>query len=264
MKALVTVTYLRDYGWLRHASKSIERYLTGFDRWFVWAPKPTHESVLRTAREYRGKIPLTVKWFDEWPGKGFCHHEWIIVNSDVLHGPEFQTFTNWDSDMLLCRPLDASAMFGDGGRIYLPAGDKAAAISASPNNALWYQAVNKAIGVVPSTNGMAWAPITYHRETLRLTRSLIKAHTKRLAEDYIRSCKNEFPQTFAEFNTISCVAERLHPNLYLPVPREPWPLGIICQCWSHGGIDHPFEGRRIYNDKPYDTPRQLIGDLGFL
>jgi len=274
MRALVTVTYPPDYGWLRHATKSIERYLTGFDRWFLWVPLPVDAGVSRLVGEYRGKIPLEVKWFPEWPGRGFCHHEWIIVGSDKLHDRKFQTFTTWDADMILTRPADAQEFFGAGGKPILPVRDIGP--WAEPRLRRWHQAVKDAIGIYPETDGMGWLPLTYFRDTLHKAQELIQAHTGKTAEEYIRSCKNDFPQTFAEFNTLSYVAWRFHKDRYdFRQGMDPWGQRTICHFWSHGGLDTPLEcyerppSRRYtdvwtVNGKSYHYPREILADLGFL
>jgi len=263
MKALVTITCPKDYGWLRHSAKSIERFMTGFDRWFLWVPNPKHESVERTQREYHGKVPLEVRWFDEWPGKGMMHRENIIVHSDLLHGSQYATFTNLDADMVITRPMDAGEFFVKG-RPRLPVRDIIPEVAAAAGH--WHRGVRDAIGIYPDTDGMGWLPLTYERETLHKTRELIQKHTRKSAEAYIRSCRNEYPQTFAEFNTLSFVAWNFFRSRYEFSPgMPPWGQRTILHFWSHGGIDRPMNGAPwTVNGKSFNTPREILADLGFL
>lgn len=266
MRILVTITYPRDYGWLRHTAKSIERFMTGFDRWVVWVPLPVDPRVERIRAEYRGKVPLVVRWFNEWPKKGMLHHMNTIVHADQLHDKHASSFTTWDADMLLTRPLDSKELFSADGRPILPVRDIPSNPSLAAEAGKWHKAVADAIGIYPETDGMGWLPLTYLPETLVKTRDLIKAHTGRQAEEYIRSCQNEYPQTFAEYNTLSYVAWRFHRAKYdFRQGLEPWGQRTMLHFWSHGGLDYTLHGAPwTVNGKLYSHPREILTDLGFL
>jgi len=253
--------------------------LTGFDKWILWVPLPGHPTVESLVKQYHGEIPLDVRWFEEWSGQGMLHHMSLVVHADVSD-PGFQSFTFWDSDMVLSRAMDATEFFAESGKPILPFDEITPEFSKNhPIELNWHRAVQEAIGTYPDIHGMGWLPLTYCRDTLQKTRELIQAHTGKSPEAYIQSCRNEYPQTFAEYNTLSYVAWKHHQHLYKFVPGKrdlaPWGRRSILHFWSHGGLDNPLETFEVpsakectrpwvLNGKTYRYPREILADLGFL
>ena len=79
----------------------------------------------------------------------------------------------------------------------------------------------------------------------------------------MKSCRNEFPQTFCEFNTLGGVAHRYFQERYhwSNLMTQGYPFaGKVVQCWSRGGFDCPHDFPREVGG--YQTPKELFQRLG--
>ena len=129
----------------------------------------------------------------------------------------------------------------------------------------WKFAADFALGFPVERETMAWMPIAHVREVYAKTREVIESRFRKSFDSYVRSCRNSFPQAFAEFNTLGGVAHRFFQDRYQwqDVTTQGYPFaGKVVQCWSHGGFHRPHEfGREVGG---YQTPHELFSRLGLL
>lgn len=243
--SILIVTHGKDFPWLKYCLKSIQKFARGFHELVVAIPlnEPWGE-VSDTINEYDGKIPLRIHVFDEWPGKGFCHHMWLIMCADQIC-PNAEMVLHMDADCIFCLPTEPKDYLREGG----PLGLRPELIKArydwivkrfnNPAHYCWQKAVQDAIGSPkPEFEFMRRHPAVHWSATYPEARRLIMDHTGRPAEDYIRSTRNEHPQTFAEFPCLGEVAWRKFHDYYHWIDQEtdPWPIDRMIQFWSHGGL----------------------------
>jgi hypothetical protein len=122
---------------------------------------------------------------------------------------------------------------------------------------MWQVAVEKAVGWVPTEETMT-TPAVHYRKTYAKARECIE-HTGMSCADYITSCENSFPQTFAEFPTLGAVAWKFFDADYhwLNQEKGEWPSSKLAQFWSHASPDQPQ--KPVVNDQLLEcTPDSLL------
>ena len=124
------------------------------------------------------------------------------------------------------------------------------------NRHIWAKCVLAAVGIEPRHDYMVRHPQVHHRDAYYLTRCAVEKHTGRPFSDYVLSCRNEFPQGFAEFPTLSTVSRDKIPGMYEYREYDKREDVGICnvdpssfqylyrrdrdkvvEFWSHGGIE---------------------------
>ena len=271
-------TYAGDIEWFKFSAKSYSKYARGFAAAKCVVPNP-HFEIFRPVCEANG---IFLSGFDEWPGKGFNHHQAMQCMGD-LHLPDAEVIFHIDADTVFaseCSPID----WLPGGKILLPFTDFYRFLDrpVTPNEIanfmgcsglrldfnrgqyFWKFAADFALGWSVERETMAWMPIAHHREVYRATREIIAARFPDQGfEGYVRNCRNEFPQSFCEFNTLGGVAHRYFQEKYhwTDVTIQGYPFaGKVVQCHSHGGFDKPHDFAREVGG--LQTPRQLFQRLG--
>ncbi len=276
---LLWVSYRNDFPWFEMSARSFAKFAKGWD--FAKCVVPNQDfGIFRPACESAG-IYLT--GFDEWPGKGFNHHQAMQCYGD-LHFPEAEVIFHIDSDSIFsseCSPSD----WLPGGLILLPFTDyvkfldgpvgpdemanfmgcSGKRIDLNRGQYLWKFAVDYALGFPAERECMAWMPLAHYRGVYSKARDTISHRFSKSFESYVSTCRNEFPQTFAEFNTLGAVAHQFFQEKYCwwNISTHGYPFaGRVTQCWSHGGFDRPHEfGKEVGG---YQTPRQLFQRLGLI
>jgi len=133
----------------------------------------------------------------------------------------------------------------------------------------WRFAVEFALGRRVERECMWCLPIAHRREVYQKTRELISERfPKEKFDGYVRSCRDKYPQTFCEFNTLGAVAHIYFEDYYewwdgFAKPSPPT-YGKIIQSWSHGGLDGKHYHNELIADKTINTPRKLFASLGLV
>lgn len=234
------VTFRRDLPMAVWAVRALIKNMTGPYSLAVGVP----DTDLAYARELLAGEQLVlgarliIFSFREPPGRGFNTHQMIECCAD-LWAPGFSHYIHVDSDCLLRVPLDISIFFEGGcGIWYFQAYSEIIPVNANLRH--WAEAVRSATGESPCNEYMRCFPIVIPACVYSDTRALVEAHTRRDFAEYVIACKNSYPQTFAEYNTLGFVAEsRKHPVAWRHFKQlEPvWGPGAFAQFWTHGGVD---------------------------
>jgi hypothetical protein len=245
------ISFPRDYQLLAWSVASLQKYLRGECGIKVMVPEGPAPALPI------GPHPVSVQHFQETPGRGFLFQMLLKCQAD-LYCPGFDRILHWDSDCMLCRPTDL-AEFGVAKPIVYY-GSYASLFPAAPHLQLWQAAVKHCLGFTPEHEFMRCFPMQYPAYVYPSTRRRVETITGRRFDDYVLSTRNEFPQTFAEFNTIGAWAFLEHRR---GVDFRDWSHGpswgwhTIQQFWGPGGPDF----RQPHQDK---TPRQCAQYLGII
>ncbi len=236
--ALMMVTHAKDLEFAHYSFQSVSKFATGFDRYVVVVPIEDRD-LFRTVAEPYGFI---VKSFHQRPGKGFLHHEAIICEGD-LWCPGADAILHLDADNLFTAPV-TPADYLECGKPILWRERYEDFRTTQGTRYSWKTCVRNATGIDPEFETMLRHPSVHLPQVYRKTRELIQAHTGLPYLEYILSCRNEYPQTFAEFPTLGAVALEYFPGLYSWVTKEgdrwtpdPGPNKLF-NFWSHGGLSH--------------------------
>lgn len=252
---ILMVTFRRDLEFASYAMRSVRKFATGFGENIVVVPEPDGDAFRAMAEP----LGFTVKTFDEWPDKGMLHHMALICEADKWC-PCADTILHMDADCLFTGPVDASDYFIEGKPVLYR--EKFANIVGQTNRYTWKAAVKSAIGIDPEWETMVLHPAVHWRETYELTRGAIEKHTGLGFKEYIRSCKNIYPQNFCEFCTLGTIAgfaperyhfiEQAHGNTECLADKS---RGKMKAFWSHGGIT-------MDNDRhPGRTAQQVMEEI---
>lgn len=240
--SIFIVSHQRDYNWLRYCLRSIEKFATGFHEVCLMVPATDDANDLsRMVFGYKGSVPLRLVSFDQWPGKGMMHHEWLIVSADQ-HCPNSNHILHTDSDCIFIEPVRPEDYFVDGKPVLIYASyDWVVKKFHNENYRHWKTATEKAIGGTNRFEFMRRHPAVHARAVYQKTRELIATHTNKDPNNYVRSCKDEYPHEFCEFVTLGEVAWRHFRRDYHWINQElePWPKDKLCQFWSHGPMNVP-------------------------
>lgn len=260
---LLIVSCQKHYGWLRYCLRSVMRFAKGFRQVKILVPiedMSAMSPLLTEFTDYYG-IPMRVAMFEDWPGKGFLRHEHVIMCADEHTDADF--IYHMDSDCLFVEPTTPEDYIVDGKPVLLYGSYHWLVTTQQANLGMWQDGVQKAIGGQSVNEFMRRPQIVHHRKTYAKARECIEAHTGKSCADYIRSCENEYPQTFGEFNTLGEVAWRHFHSDYCWKNQEmgefPKPHKVV-QFWSHASPDQPQ--KPYYKDQPFEcTPESLLKSL---
>lgn len=238
------VTFARDVEFCHWCLKSIGKFVRNANRVVLLVPKRDQDKFRLIVQGYnneRGNGPRCVlKTFAEQAGKGMLHHEAMVCSADQFCEADY--ILHMDADCVFKEPVDVvQEYFHEGKPIMLKETFTTIGEVVGP----WQDAVEKALGFRPEYETMRRHPAVHPRGLYAEVRKAVEASTKQPFLDYVLSCRNEFPQTFAEYPTLGAWALRYAPDLHhwIDVGKEPRPADKLYQFWSHGGLDHhPTEG----------------------
>ena len=257
---ILIVSCQKHFSWLRYALLSCDRFARGFRQVKVLVPEEDLSAMSPLLTELYDKrgIQIRVQFYDDWPGKGFLRHEHVIMCSDEFTDADF--IYHMDSDVLFVEPTTPEDYFVDGKPVLLHATYHWLVTEQQANLGMWKDGVEKALGGTSDHEFMRRPQIIHPRKTYAKARECIESHTGKSCADYIKSCENEFPQTFGEFNTLGEVAWRHFRNDYAWKNQElgefPKPHKVV-QFWSHAPPDQPQ--KPYYKDAPFEcTPESLL------
>lgn len=251
------VTHARDARYMRHCLRSIEKFASGFSGVTVLVPeRDRHVFAPLIATTCGAKLRLG----DEPPGKG---HLWQCLQKCRAdeHCPEADFIFHTDSDCIFREPVSPSDYFHEGLPVLLY--ESYASLQRQFPGFPWRPVVEAALKQPSHFEFMRRPGMVNPRGLYGMTRNAIaKAHGP--VDEYVLSCKPDYPQGFCEFNTLGQIAWHHFHNAYhwINVEREPWPHQKILQLWSHGGLD---EEQTVWIDgkqrrvKPQDLIREVLG-----
>lgn len=238
---ILMVTHGKDLAFAKYAVKAIEKFATGFGPLVVVVPERD-----RLAFE---KIAKCVVGFSEREAKGMLHHMGMICMADDLL-PNADAILHLDADCLFTEPVTPADYIIDGKPVLVRQAYES--FKEYKTRYSWKKCVQAATGIDPIYETMCRHPSVHLPCTYQKTRELIEKTTGQNWMEYILSCRNEFPQTFAEFPTLGAVAYEHFRDLYHWIDVENIPKSKVKEFWSHGGL-------QMKNDRhPDQTALEVI------
>lgn len=273
-------TFGGDLEWFKVSAKSYIKFARGGWHWVKCIVPNPDIPAFRAPCEEAG---ILLVGYDEWVGKGFNHHQMLQCYGD-MHFPEADVIFHIDADTIFSKPCTADNWYING-KVLLPFTDfkhflktplhpdeeknfmgfTGRVLDFNRGQYFWKWAAECALGFEVPRETMAWFPIAHIREVYSKTRRVIQERFGRSFEDYVHSCRNDWPQSFAEFNTLGGVAYQFYQDQYSwrDIFSHGYPFsGLVTQCWSKGGFDRPHDFD--FEVGGHQTPRQLFQRLGLL
>jgi len=239
---LFIVTCGKDFGYLKYCLLSIAKYCKRFNYLRVLVPANDADAAEKMIADANIPFPSKAYGHCEPEGKGFLWHMRQIVHADTFTDAE--RIAHLDSDCIFTRLTEPDHFATAEGKIILRYEPFAIINKRHPQMNRWQVCTQACLRFPVLYETMRAHPGVFHRSTYQLARKLMEQATGHPVDDYILSCQNAFPQTFAEFNTLGNVAMEKQRELYHPVLQRgdaPDPPTPIQQFWSHGSINEPQE-----------------------
>jgi hypothetical protein len=247
-------SYFKHFNYLFYCLKSILKFSEGFNSVKLLIPTRDSEFFYKTVPyDIKVKIGDFIKIieFEEWENKGMLHHEYKVLTADI-DCPESDYILHFDSDCIFTSKIHANNFFENNKPIlYYESYENLA--KREPNILNWQIAVKNALGWQPENEFMRSRFLIYKKNLYSHVRELIEQNVKIPLDEYIKSQRNEFPQTFAEYPTLGEVAWIFFRNDYYWIDSSDFkkiPFHIyeidtkIRQMWSHG--DFTKEDKQIF------------------
>lgn len=236
--SLLIVTFARDFPYLRHCLRSIQKHASGFFELVLAVPPADAPAAGALLAEISPGLPWRLVVEEEWPENGMLFHEWQIMRGDLLC-PESTFIAHLDADCIFRAPVTPQTYIVEG-RPVLRWEEFDSVATREPGVLKWREVTLRCLPLKKLKETMRCMPLVYHRETYGLARALIEQKTGREAGEYIRSCEGKFPQGFCEFVTLGNVAMKKQPEKYHLVEQQgdrANPPNHVIQFWSHGAPD---------------------------
>ena len=252
------VSYAKHFPWLSYCLQSTSKFATGFSGITVLIPRGQESQLpddIKNSTSY--KICLG----DEWPGRGMTWHMAQIMRADQWC-PQADFILHTDSDCLFTEPVTPDDYFVDGKPVLYY--ERFSTLTKKhPDVGVWQRVTQECLPFPVLYETMRRHPAVHHRNVYAEARGAIVTKTKQPVDDYIKSCREEYPNGFCEFVTLGNVVmhqEHLRKQYHLVDTAEfknGWPRQKICQFWSHSPPHIPQ--RPTFRGEPFEcTPEQLL------
>jgi len=245
--AIFIRSYAKDAPWLEYALWSIQRFAKGFAYVVVTVPQYDRDIFLPIVGRWSARLHAAF----ESPNKGMLHGEMRLCHADELCADaDFILFM--DSDCIFVEPACPSDYFVGGKPVLVC--ERYDKLFASPDPGAqaaarqWRPAVQQALGFAPTHETMRRHPAVFHNGLFAPFRAAVAQQTGKPFDEYVLSCRNEYPQTFAEFDSLGAFAMAACPDLYFIADVDKVDATVLSdsgapvlapkmrQFWSHGGI----------------------------
>jgi len=199
------VSFRRDWEMLQWCARSIVKFARGDYQVRIGLPNADKQFFLSRLPWVPDNVVFQYFFFDEPSGQGFNAQQCVKCEADK-YAPGFEHYIHVDSDGLFLRAFDVAEFFRNGRPIWYYGAYRELIPAAWPLRN-WQSAVTAAIGALPLREYMRKFPIVIPATVYPAMRQIIERKHKKTFSQYVFSCKPEFPQTFAEFNTLGFVAD---------------------------------------------------------
>jgi hypothetical protein len=241
---ILIVTYWKDAEWLEYCLRSIKKFAKGFSGVTIACPDKRNAKIVDLATKYKA----TLKLFSEPAGRGHLAQEVVKCNADrYCQGADL--VLHMDSDCVFTENVSPGFYMHSGNPI-LPFRTYKWLEENPPkppmkSPIIWQKTVEEAIGIISEVETMAGMPIIHHSWIYKLARNAVEQNTKKKFDEYVFSCKSDWPYGFCEFNTLGSIAWHSHKDSYswCDVTKAGHPNLRVKQLWSHSGLDaeHPIQ-----------------------
>ena len=235
------VTYGKDFQYLPYCIKSIDKFANGFQEVVILVPDQDYTALLKLVAEHARRVTVRCYRETEWPDKGMLWHELQIMRADEWCVDADYVY-HIDPDCVFTAPVSTDTFMREGKPVlrYERYETLRARCAADER---WRGLVERDLPFAADRCFMRGHPEIYHRGLYHAAREFVTKRTGLPLSFHIRSQRNEFPQTFAEFPVLGTVAFHGFPTEYhmhdLANPGahpelNDWP---VFQAWSHNPPD---------------------------
>jgi hypothetical protein len=207
-------SYYKDFKMLNYCLKSIEKYLTGYNKIVVVIPKKDYQiyqSIVHT------DLPIELHVVEEY-GDGYLYQQFIKMTAYKYCDSQFIMYV--DSDCIFDKHINIENLVSNGQSEILYTH-----YSKVDEAICWKQCTERFMNDVVEFEFMRRLPLIYHRETLETIHNL---------EPNLESVVMNSGR-FSEFNALGAWAFVHQKDKYSFVNTDNWkpvdPLGV--QLWSH-------------------------------
>ena len=207
-------SYYKDFKMLNYCLKSIEKYLTGYNKIIIVIPKKDYQiyqSIVHT------DLPIELHVVEEY-GDGYLYQQFIKMTAYKYCDSQFIMYV--DSDCIFDKHINIENLVSNGQPEILYTH-----YSKVDEAICWKQCTERFMNDVVEFEFMRRLPLIYHRETLETIHNL---------EPNLESVVMNSGR-FSEFNALGAWAFVHQKDKYSFVNTDNWkpvdPLGV--QLWSH-------------------------------
>lgn len=239
---LFIVTFARDFPYLKWCLLSIGKFCRRFNYLRIFVPFQDVKGAQDLVDEAKILFPVRVEGYEEKPGKGMLWHMRQIMHADTF--TDGQLIAHLDGDCIFTKSTEPTDFLTADHKIILRYEPFASLGRRHPGILEWQKCTQDCLPFPVRNETMRAHPGVFHRTTYELARKCMVQATGQPVDDYLLTRRNEFPQTFCEFNTLGNVAMEQQKERYHPVLQKsdaPDPPTPIQQFWSHGSINDPQE-----------------------
>lgn len=251
-------TFRRDFEWFRYSAASFLKFARGWDYATCVVPAQDRELFEPVCK----KADIHLLSGEEWPDAGFNWHQMIQCKADHMM-PYSDAIWHFDGDCAFIAPCEPRDFMSTSGKLiqnFFTFRERLAISEWGPG--MWKSRVDAALGGDVELSVMTGHPHCHYREVYEATRNAVTRQHATGFDEYVRSCKNEFPQGFCEFETLGAIAQRVFHNDYhwnhLTSPNQRPNGHLVAEGWSHGGLDNAYDDRLDGKS----TARQYFAALG--
>jgi hypothetical protein len=255
-------TCAKDFPWLKYCLRSIEKFTAGFNAVRILVPKEDHAGLQKLVdEEVSNRDLFHCLGREEWPGQGMNWHMAQIMYTDTISPADF--IAHLDPDCVFTGPVTPDTYFRDGKPILRFENFHFIGFR-HPGVLRWQECTTKCLPFPVHYETMRCHPSVYHRGLYAPARAQMEQKTGQPVPDYIRSCKNEYPQGFCEFVTLGNVAMQFFRDQYHLVEQfsnRVTPPNHVQQFWSHGPLDQS-QHIWVLGEEKHVVPIQMLAELG--
>ena len=231
-------SYYKDFKMLNYCLKSIEKYITGYNKIVIVIPKKDYQiyqSIVHT------NLPIELHVVEEY-GDGYLYQQFIKMTAYKYCDSQFIMYV--DSDCIFDKHINIQSLVSNGQPEILYTH-----YSKVEEAICWKQCTERFMNDVVEFEFMRRLPLIYHRETLETIHNL-EPNLESLVMNSGR---------FSEFNALGAWAFVHHKDKYRFENTDNWqyvePLNI--QLWSHCTKNQtPLE--RLEYKKAIDTINKVL------
>lgn len=265
--SLFIASYRRDFQYLKHCVRSINKNCRGFHQVVIQIPDTDWEDFtdfIGPETMSQKEINYVVIAGKEWPERGMLWHMREIVHADQ-HCRNADFIGHFDSDAIFTEPVTPETFIKEG-KPYLQYERFESIGRRHPGVLQWQRNAQACLPFPIHYESMRGLPHFYEINTYEKARELMVQHTGMSVDDWIGKGPNKYPQEFCEHVTLGNVAihcfhedyELIDMALQANPDRSRWP---VVQLWSHGAIDKP-QNIWIYGEQKIVVPMAVFAHHG--
>jgi len=243
---ILIVSYWKDFPWLKYAVQCIQKHATGFSGATILVPFRDMESFVALQLQ-PGPTRVIVKTFDEYPGKGFLHHEAMMAKADECVPAGTNYVCHMDSDTMMKMANEPRHYFLNDKPIYIWRTWESLS-SPDPRDPtqkvvsdciMWKEPTAKQVGFHSDAYTMCRHPTVFPISFYPAYREHIQNHHQMPFLEYMLAGeRNSHPQDRLDFTAFGQYAFHfMHDQFHwINCATEEYPADRMKTYWSHSGV----------------------------